>query len=367
MMFQHGFHRYFIATMAQVLPNSVAAACCVVPKPPKRRPSRWRGDPQRRRYLHRHFAHLGGLGVILNKMVMVLQRRLAKTYTSKNMVTSVEVTLWSSGLQLTVKLFEHLKKFKIFEFVFVILASPGRKPSRHAAFSCPWIQSLGVDGEEIWGRKWSKKHADIDSLTHTWSNKKVTQVLLCCIFGFFVFACVQSGSSFVMSSFLWFVCLVIPLVLVVRWIRLEGGCCCWWQWCLVRVLDQKGSLTSSGKVWNFTREKIYMIYCPFFQWCTSNIFSSQPGFTWSKSQPTTKRIVENSLQDEFGIDEEQRLGYSRKEFQCSQSGSKYRMTQGIWTWKHPAHCESEQKKQRCSRKDDLHSFLLDFFCLCHFC
>ena len=180
------FHSYHGAGAAQLRGSSLlrrAEATETETKPVKRGPSEATCIGR--------FAHLGGLGVILNKMVMVLQRRLAKTYTSKNMVTSVEVTLWSSGLQLTVKLFEHLKKFKIFEFVFVILASPGRKPSRHAAFSCPWIQSLGVDGEEIWRRKWSKKHTDIDRLIRTWSNKKVTQVLVCCIFGcFFVFACV---------------------------------------------------------------------------------------------------------------------------------------------------------------------------------
>lgn len=45
--------------------------------------------------MHRRFAQPGGLGVILNKMVMKLKGAAeeTKTYTSKNMVTSVEVTL----------------------------------------------------------------------------------------------------------------------------------------------------------------------------------------------------------------------------------------------------------------------------------
>lgn len=82
-----------------------------------------------------------------------------------------------------------------------------------------------------------------------------------------------------------------------------------------------------------------------------------------KATQRQNEFWKTALQDEFGIDEEQHLGYSRKEFQCSQSGSKYRMTQGIWTLKHPGRLPKQKKTTIVLEKMTYPAFwLISFVC-----
>lgn len=117
-----------------------------------------------------------------------------------------------------------------------------------------------------------------------------------------------------------------------------GGCCCWWQWWLIRVLDQKGSLHPPEKCEISPSSNMYFQYLHFATGFTEN----------PKATQTTKRIGGTLTS---GWIWHWRGTASWPQFLqgvplSTQSGSKYRMTQGIWTWKHPLKLRKRDKKSK---------------------
>ena len=136
-----------------------------------------------------------------------------------------------------------------------------------------------------------------------------------------------------------------------HWSDWRGACCCWWQWWLIRVLDQKGSLHHQEKseISPGEKKKSFIVL-------SSNMYFQYlhfaTGFYLDHKKPPKrqKQILEHSLQDEFG-------------HWRGTASWPHRMTQGALNMKTPNKLRKgkrEQKKQWCSRKDDLPQ-LFDWF------
>ena len=171
-----------------------------------------------------------------------------------------------------------------------------------------------------------------------------------------------------------------------------GFCrCFWWRWCLVRVLDQKGSLHRQEKSEISPGRK----YCPFFQY-TSDIFSRNGFYLIQKSKKSPTGPTERTPKPEHLIAPATYLGVrwqgpipflmEKATQQQNELRKTHRMNLALTrnsilataarssnvpnllpsrthrdlNIKHPVNCESG-KKLRCSRKDDplfFHWFLV---------